>query len=226
MFAINHATTALIIKKKFPVAKMFWLLLSVQLVEILWVVLNFLGIEQTTTEHNVKFVGDIHLHSLQYSHSILSSIILAGVSYLVIRYLFKDKFLALPFSLGVISHIVLDLLTHAKDLPLTFFTGSPKIGLQLYSLHPYIGFSIELLYGVFCWYYFRGSKPLLFIILLFNIANFTTFSPDIIGLEKYFANNPTLLVAVIALQIVVTLILVGYYSKSHALRTKKLAFDR
>ena len=124
------------------------------------------------------------------------------------------------------SHIVLDLLTHAKDLPLTFFAGSPKIGLQLYSLHPYIGFTIELLYGVFCWYYFKGSKSLLLIILLFNIANFTTFSPDIIGPEKYFANNPILLVAFIAFQIVVTLILVGYLSKNRELNTNKLAFNK
>ena len=202
MFAINHAATALIFKKKFPTVKIAWMLLSVQLVEILWVVLNFIGIEQTTTESNVRYVGDIHLHSLPYSHSILSSILLAGLSFLVIRYLIKDKTLAFPFSLGVMSHIVLDLITHAKDLPLTFFSGSPKFGLQLYSLHPYIAFSLELLYGVFCWYYFKGSKSLLLIILLFNLANFTTFSPNIIGLEKYFANNPLLLVSIIALQII------------------------
>ena len=222
MFAINHAATALIFKKKFPTVKIAWLLISVQLVEIIWVVLNFIGIEQTSTEQNVSYVGDIHLHSLQYSHSILSSILLAGITYLMIRYLFKDKVLALPFSLGVLSHIVLDLLTHAKDLPITFFPGSQKVGLQLYSLHPYIAFSFELLYGVFCWYYFKGSKSLLLVILLFNIANFTTFSPDVIGLEKYFANNQVLLVSVIALQIIVTLILVGYYSKKHAFAKKKL----
>lgn len=225
MFAINHAATALILKKKFPAVTIAWLLISVQLVEIFWVVLNFLGIEHTTTESNVKYVGDIHLHSLQYSHSILSSILIAGLSYLIIRYLFKAKLLALPFSLGVMSHIVLDLLTHAKDLPLTFFIGSPKFGLQLYSLHPYIAFSLELLYGLFCWYYFKGSKSLLLIILLFNLANFTTFSPNIIGLEKYFANNPVLLVTIIALQIIVTLILVGYYSEKSSFRVKKLAIN-
>ena len=71
--------------------------------------------------------------------------------------------------------------------------------------------------------FFRVSKSLLLIILLFNIANFITFSPDIIGIEKYFANNPRLLVAVIALQIIVTLILVGYYSKKQAGIVKILA---
>jgi hypothetical protein len=45
MFAINHAATGLIIKKIFPEAPMAVILVSVQLIEILWVVLNFLGIE-------------------------------------------------------------------------------------------------------------------------------------------------------------------------------------
>lgn len=225
MFAINHAATALIIKRKFPAARMFWLLISVQLVEFLWVLFNFLGIEQTSTNAEVSYLGDIHLQSMEFSHSILASLLLASVTYLVIRYLIREKSLALPFSLGVISHIVLDLMTHAKDIPLTFFHGSVKLGSQLYPLHPYIAFSVELLYGVFCWYYFKGSKPLLVIILLFNFANFTTFSPDIIGLEKYFAGNPVLLVSVIALQIIITLILVGLYSKKSAYRVKELAVN-
>lgn len=214
MFAINHAATALVIKKKFPAAKMFWLLISVQLVELLWVIFNFFGLEQTSTGIKVSYLGDIHLHSMKFSHSVLSSIVIALFAYAIIRYLFKEKSLALPFSLGVLSHIVLDLLTHAQDIPLTFLPHSAKLGTQLYSLHPYAAFSVELLYGLFCWYYFKGSKSLLAVILIFNIANFTTFSPDVIGLEKYFADNPMLLVSVIAVQIIITLALVGYFSKT------------
>ena len=225
MFAINHAATALIIKRKFPAARMFWLLISVQLVEFLWVIFNFIGIEQTSTNAEVIYLGDIHLHSLSFSHSVLASLLLGLTAYLVLRYLIKERSLALPFSLGVMSHIVLDLLTHAKDIPLTFFPGSMKLGSQLYPLHPYIAFSVELLYGVFCWYYFKGSKPLLLIILLFNIANFTTFSPDIIGLEQYFANNPLLLVSVIGFQIILTLVLVGYYSRKSPFIAKELAVN-
>jgi hypothetical protein len=40
MFAINHAATALVIKKKYPQAPMGLLLISVQLTELLWVVFN------------------------------------------------------------------------------------------------------------------------------------------------------------------------------------------
>jgi len=45
MFAINHAATALIVKKRHPQVPLVWLLISVQFVEIVWVLFNFLGIE-------------------------------------------------------------------------------------------------------------------------------------------------------------------------------------
>jgi len=47
MFTINHAATGLIIKKIYPDVPMAAILVSVQLIEILWVVLNFLSVEKT-----------------------------------------------------------------------------------------------------------------------------------------------------------------------------------
>ena len=70
MFAINHAATALVIKKRFPTVPMIWLLLSVQLVELMWVILNYLDIEETSTEESVRSVADIHLAHMPFSHSI------------------------------------------------------------------------------------------------------------------------------------------------------------
>jgi hypothetical protein len=61
MFAINHAATGLIIKKIYPDVSTTVILVSVQLIEILWVVFNFLGVEKTTTENKVKSVSDVHL---------------------------------------------------------------------------------------------------------------------------------------------------------------------
>ena len=44
MFAINHAATTLLVKRNVPQTPM--LLLSVQLMELLWVILNHLGGEE------------------------------------------------------------------------------------------------------------------------------------------------------------------------------------
>jgi hypothetical protein len=49
MFAINHAATALIFKRRFEDVSLVALLLSVQAMEFAWVVLNYLGVEHITT---------------------------------------------------------------------------------------------------------------------------------------------------------------------------------
>ncbi len=67
MFAINHAATGPIIKKMYPDVSMTAILVSVQLTETLWVVLNFLGVEKTTTEDRVRSVSDVHLEYMPYS---------------------------------------------------------------------------------------------------------------------------------------------------------------
>ena len=74
MFAINHAATALLIKRRFPEEPIIPLLLSVQLMELVWVGLNLLGIERNTTEPSVASVSDIHLAFMPYSHSVVMSL--------------------------------------------------------------------------------------------------------------------------------------------------------
>jgi hypothetical protein len=72
MFAVNHAATTLLLKKRWPDVPLVWLLLSVQILEIGWVLLNVLGVERTTTEAEVRYVGDIHLSHMPFSHSLLT----------------------------------------------------------------------------------------------------------------------------------------------------------
>ena len=45
MYAISHATTALALKRRYPIAGMWSLLVSVEAVELLWVVFIYAGIE-------------------------------------------------------------------------------------------------------------------------------------------------------------------------------------
>lgn len=221
MFAINHAAASLPLKKKFPSVKMIWLLISVQLVEMLWVILNLLGVEITTTEKTVKYVGDIHLAFMPFSHSVASSLILALLSFILIKYYLKNTKFAVAFTIGLMSHVILDILVHAKDIPLTFLSEELKFGSELYVIRPYVAFIIEFAFGLWCWWYYKGNKGLLLVIVLFNLANFTVFSPDVIGLEKYFADNVLLLTVVIAFQILVTLLLVGYFYKPQLVEKKQ-----
>ena len=212
MFAINHAATALLIKRKFPRESIIPLLVSVQLMELLWVGLNLLGVERTTTEAAVRSVADIHLAYMPYSHSIVMSVALSLAAWLAASVLFHRPRLGLALALGVLSHLVLDLITHARDIPIAPGMENIKFGLGLYALFPLVAFVLELIFGVICWWVYKGGKMLLVIIVVFNLANLSLLSPGVPGPETLLANRPIVVVLVIAAQIVVTLFLVGYYS--------------
>jgi hypothetical protein len=168
MYAINHAATALLIKKNKPELPLWPLLISVQLVEILWIIFNYLGIEHYSVSE-----GHLHLDFLPYSHSIFSGVLIAVLSYIIIAKGYGNNKLAIAFSIGVLSHIAIDLIFHEHDIRLSPFTDHPVWGLGIIK-YPLINFILELLYGIACWWYFRGNKKLLAVIIIFNLADLPT----------------------------------------------------
>lgn len=211
MFAINHAATGLIIKKAYPDVPMTVILVSVQLIEILWVGLNLLGLERTTTEDSVKSVSDIHLKHMPFSHSVVSTIVLAAGTWVVIVLGFNAVNVGTAVALGICSHLGLDLISHARDIAIAPFFDKRKFGLGLYE-RPTVAFVFETIYGIFCWWVYGGSPALFWIILFFNLANASFFLKAIPGPERFLAHRATWITAVVAMQIVLTAVLVGLFS--------------
>ena len=209
MFAIDHAATALLIKRRYPSVSLVPILISVQAMELAWVALNYLGIERTTTETTVRSVADIHLAYMPYSHSVGTPILAALIAWLIIEKGFHRAMLGRAVAIGILSHLALDLLTHAHDIVLWPGFDSLKLGLGLYSSAPIVAFIIEFVYGIFCWAVYRGSRGLLALIVICNLANLSFFSVAIPGPESFLAGHPLLVVTVVFVQIVVTLVLVG-----------------
>src|SRR5262245_24432753 len=209
MFAVDHAATAVLIKRRFPTVPIAPILVSVQAMELAWVVLNYAGIERTTTESTVRSVADIHLAYMPYSHSVATAVGAALLAWLIAARGLHRRLLGLALGIGVVSHLVLDLATHAADI--VWWPGSswPPLGLGLYDRAPMWGFALEMAYGVLCWRVFRGRTALLAAIVLGNLANVTFFSAAIPGPEEFLAGHPMLAVTVVFVQIVVMLVLVG-----------------
>jgi len=203
------------------------MLLSVQAMELAWVGLNYLGIERTTTAETVGSVADIHLAYMPYSHSVGTAVGAAFLAWLIIEKGFGRAFLGRAVGLGIVSHLILDLVTHGPDIVLWPGLAAPKLGLGLYAAAPMVAFFVELTYGTFCWYIYRGGPGLLALITMGNLANLSIFSPDIPGPEQYLAGRPLLLVTSIFVQIVVSLVLVGILARRHSeASTKRWSADR
>jgi hypothetical protein len=212
MFAINHAATALVIKKVYGTVPMIWILISVQVMELLWVLLNFLGFERTTTDREVRYVGNIHLSEMPYSHSVVTMTGAAVVSWLVLSQGLDRPDVGAAVGLGIASHLILDLITHDRDIPVAPFIKGPKFGLGLYARLPVPAFFVEIGYGLVCWSIYGGSWLLLATIVFFNLANLSMFFKTIPGIERMMAGKPLLITSVIFLQIVITLVLIGVLS--------------
>ena len=209
MFAVDHAATALLIKRRFPSVALTPMLLSVQAMELAWVGFNYLGIERTTTEAQVRSVADIHLAYMPFSHSVATAAGGALLAWLVVEKGLGRPLLARALGIGILSHLVLDLVTHARDIALWPGSAVPALGLGLYDHASMWGFALEMAYGVLCWGVYRGSRPLLAMIVLGNFANITLFSAAIPGPERYLAGHPLMVVTVVFVQIVATLALIG-----------------
>src|SRR4029450_10674499 len=85
MFAVDHAATALLIKRRFPSVSLAPMLLAVQAMELAWVGLNYLGVEGTTNETAVRSVPDIPLPYMPFSHSVATAIGAALLAWVVIE---------------------------------------------------------------------------------------------------------------------------------------------
>src|SRR5215475_7959002 len=208
MFAIGHAATALVIKRAYPSVPMPPILISVQAMEFTWVAFNYLGIERTTTEPVVRSVADIHLEYISWSHSVATPVVAALAAWLVIEKGFGSAALGRAVGIGIVSHLILDLLMHSQDIALWPGLDSPQFGSGLYDA-PFVAFIVELVYGIGCWAIYRGSRGLLGLIVIGNLVNLPFLSPAIPWPLGFLAGRPMLLVTLILAQIVVTLLLVG-----------------
>ena len=216
MFAVDHSATALLIKRRFPSVPMTPLLVSVQAMELAWVALNYLGVEHTTTAATVHSVADIHLAYIPYSHSVATVTAAALAAWWIIERGLGRRALGRAVAIGIVSHLVLDVATHAPDI--AWWPGSPfpQLGVGLYSGAPAAAFVVELLYGVLCWWIYRGGMALLAVLVAGNLANVSFFFAGIPGPEQFLAGRPMLVVTVVFAQIVTMLVLVGMLSAKPA----------
>jgi len=209
MYAITHAATALIVKRRFPSARMWPLLVSVQAIELLWVAFVYVGIE------HVSYTPDtVHLDFLPYSHSVGSTAAVALMAWLFVRYRHNQPAMAVALVLGIASHVFLDFVHHEPDIALLPLRAGPRLGLGL-AMWPAADLLVELLYGTMCWFFFDGGKGLLVAIVGLNLMDIPLMFPRP-GTGAMLAERPFILPTIILIQIVLTWLAVWYFARGRA----------
>ena len=129
---IGHFGLAFGAKKAAPAVSLGSLFLACQFADLLWPTLLLLGTERVEVEPGVTAMTPLNFVSYPYSHSLLALCVwglTAGIVYALVRR--ARGLAALTLVALVVSHWVLDVVTHRPDMPLTL-NGPARLGLGLW----------------------------------------------------------------------------------------------
>lgn len=157
---IGHFALAFGAKKFAPQVSLGILFLACQLADIIWPNLVLLGIEALEIEPGITVMTPLNFVRYPYSHSLIA-LLLWGAIFAVLYALLRRSGTKAAIVIGmlVLSHWVLDVLTHRPDMPISL-ADSSVIGFGLWNF-PVFAIPLELiLFGVGIWLYLRHTRPL------------------------------------------------------------------
>ena len=154
---VGHLALALAAKRAVPKAPLGWLMAAVTTLDLIWPVFLVAGVEQVRVSPGATAFTPLVFESYPWSHSLLMALLWGVLLAALGRWRgFSPQLGYWLFGL-VISHWVLDFVTHAPDMPL-WPGGSPRLGLGLWNSIPGT-FAIEgLMWVAGIALYLRGRR--------------------------------------------------------------------
>ena len=155
---IGHFGVGFAAKKFIKKTSLGTLFLAAQFIDLLWPFFVIFGIEKVTIDIGNTAFTPLDFVYYPFSHSLLGVVIWAllfGAVYYLIK---KDLKTSLILGILVLSHWILDFITHRPDLPLLLGNDSLLVGLGLWNsiIATVIIESIIFIVGVY--FYFAVTK--------------------------------------------------------------------
>lgn len=153
---IGHFAVGFAAKRVIPRVSLAVLFFAVLFADILWPVLVLLGVESVRIEPGATAYTPLTFLSYPWSHSLVMLVLWGSVLGAAYRGIFGGRRTFVVVALLVVSHWVLDWLTHAPDMPL--YPGGPKYGLALWNSVSGTMAVELLLYAVGVWLYAATTR--------------------------------------------------------------------
>jgi hypothetical protein len=130
---IGHFGVAFAAKRLAPAVSLGTLFLACQLADLIWPNLVLLGVERVEVLPGATAVTPLDFVRYPFSHSLLA-LTLWGILFATLHWRLRRSTRAawVVIVAVVLSHWVLDVITHRPDLPLTLGDG-PRLGLGLWN---------------------------------------------------------------------------------------------
>lgn len=154
---VGHLAVGFAAKKWAPRTSLAWLMLAPVFVDLWWGVFILAGIERARVTPGITRAIPIDLEYIPWSHSLVAvfgwALLLAAI-YFALQ---KDFRVALILFAGVLSHWLLDFVSHRPDMPL--LPWGARYGLGLWD-YPLAGFSVEAsMLALGLWLYVSATRP-------------------------------------------------------------------
>src|SRR5438552_821395 len=154
---IGHFALGFAAKRAAPRLSLAILFAAAQLADIIWPVLVALGIEQVRIQPGITAFTPLDFVSYPYSHSLLMLLIWGAIFAALCASVTRERLAWLVVGALVVSHWVLDWITHRPDMPL--YPGGAKYGLDLWNSVP-MTMAIEgVMFAAGVWIYLQCTRP-------------------------------------------------------------------
>lgn len=153
---LGHIALGLAAKRVTPNVSLALLILACQFADALWPIFLALGLEQVRIDPGNTAFTPLDFVSYPYSHSLLFVAVWGVVYGLACRFLVGGRGVFRLTSALVLSHWLLDAVSHRPDVPL--YPGGPKVGWGLWNSIP-LTLAVELtMYAAGLWIYLRATR--------------------------------------------------------------------
>ena len=133
---VGHTAVALAAKAKEPRTSLGGYLAAAYMLDLIWPVLLAAGVEQVRVEPGNTRFTPLAFDSYPFSHSLLMSLLWGALAAMLARMMKATGRAQVLIFLLVVSHWVLDFVTHRPDMPLWPWASSPLLGMGLWNYVP------------------------------------------------------------------------------------------
>jgi hypothetical protein len=153
---IGHFGVALAAKRAAPRTSLAALILAAEFLDLIWPIFLLLGLEHVRVVPGITKVQPFDFYDYPFSHSltmVLRWALAAGLVYHLVRRYVRGAWVVAAL---VVSHWVLDFVSHRPDMPL--WPSGPRVGLGLWNSWT-ASISVEvLLFAAGMWLYVSATR--------------------------------------------------------------------
>jgi hypothetical protein len=154
---IGHLAVNSAAKRAAPAVPLLVLLLAATFLDVLWSSFILLGVEHARIVPGITAASPLDLYDYPVSHSLVASLLwtgLAGAAFLAVT---RDRAAAALVGACVLSHWLLDVVSHRPDVPVGWH--GPYLGLGLWNSVPASIAVEEAMLAAGVLLYLRATRP-------------------------------------------------------------------